>query len=205
MNQRWNTAKSDTTHARLQQNAEEWQHYHALYRDARKTWAVVPFERMVKDLSIREGYVVGDFGCGEALLAERLGDTCTVHSFDHVAANDAVNACDIADVPLDDSELDVTVFCLSLMGSNFTDYLKEAHRTLKLDGRLHIYEATSRFSDRHKFAADLERLGFGQVTASDEWKFTHIVATKDSVGRRQDVGVVGGLRGESSSMVSTEN
>ena len=83
--------------------------------------------------------------------------------------------------------------------------MKEAHRTLKLDGRLHIYEATSRFSARHKFAADLERLEFGQVTASDERKFTHIVATNDSVGRRQDVGVVGGLRGESSSMVSTEN
>gem|GEM_PF-3646976 len=37
------------------------------------------------------------------------------------------------------------------MGSNFTDYLKEAHRTLKLDGSLHIYESTSRFADREQF------------------------------------------------------
>ena len=94
---------------------------------------------MVNELSIREGYVVGDFGCGEALLAKKLGDTCVVHSFDHVAANEGVISCDIADVAIDDGELDVAVFCLSLMGSNFTDYLKEAHRALKLDGRLHIY------------------------------------------------------------------
>jgi hypothetical protein len=203
MNQRWNGAKSGTTHTRLQENSEEWQHYHALYRDARKTWAVVPFEQIVKELSIREGYVVGDFGCGEALLAEKLGETCTVYSFDHVAMNDMVTACDIADVPIDDGELDVAVFCLSLMGTNFTDYLKEAHRTLKLDGRLHIYEATTRFGDRDQFAADLGRLGFGQVTVEDEWKFTHIVATKDSLTSRRLINNIGGLRGEPTSIVGT--
>ncbi len=53
MNQRWNGAKSETTHSRLQENAEEWQHYHALYREARKAWAVVPFEQMVKTAKTR--------------------------------------------------------------------------------------------------------------------------------------------------------
>ena len=85
-----------------------------------------------------------EFASCEVIYAEMLwrpglGDLCTVHSFDHVAVNDSVTACDIADVPIDDGELDVAVFCLSLMGSNFTDYLKEAHRTLKLDGRRIIY------------------------------------------------------------------
>ena len=75
---------------------------------------------------------------------------------------------------------------------------------MKLDERLHIYEATSRFSDRHKFAADLERLGFGQVTASDEWKFTHIVATKDSLTSRRLINNISGLRGESTSIVGTD-
>jgi len=196
MNQRWNGAKSGTTHTRLQDNPEEWQHYHALYRDARKTWAVVPFEQMVKELSIREGYVVGDFGCGEALLAEELGGTCTVHSFDHVAINDTVTACDIADVPIDDGELDVAVFCLSLMGSNFTDYMKEAHRTLKLDGRLHIYEATNRFSDRDRFAADLRTLGFSQIEINDVPKFTYIVANKTDAYPKNPVEKLAGLTGD---------
>ena len=153
----------------------------------------MPFEEMAKDLSIREGYVVGDFGCGEALLAEKLGDHCTVHSFDHVAVNDSVIACDIADVPIDDGELDVAVFCLSLMGSNFTNYLKEARRTLKLDGRLHIYEVSSRFTDRDQFAADLKTLGFGQISIEDEWKFTHIIASKDCHSPKSPVDKLGGL------------
>ena len=64
------------------------------------------------------------------------------------------------------------------MGSNFTDYIREAHRTLKLDGQLHIYEATSRFSDRDSFARDLESLGFAVVEVEDAWRFTHIQALK---------------------------
>ena len=79
------------------------------------------------------------------------------------------------------------------MGSNFTDYFKEAHRTLKLDGRLHIYEATSGFTDRDKFAADLKTLGFGQVSIEDEWKFTHIIASKDRLNPRHPVEKLGGL------------
>ena len=35
------------------------------------------------------------------------------------------------------------------------NYLREAYRTLKLDGQLHIIEATSRFSDLRQFQNDL--------------------------------------------------
>src|SRR5262249_13633146 len=117
-----------------------------------------------------------DFGCGEAKLAEAISDRHTVHSFDHVAVNDDVVACDMAHVPLDDESLDVAIFSLSLMGANFTDYLREAHRTLKLDGQLHIIEATSRFSDRNRFADDLKKLGFGLVSIEDRSTFTRIRA-----------------------------
>ena len=34
-------------------------------------------------------------------------------------------------VPLDGESLDVAVFCLSLMGTNWIDYVKEANRVLK--------------------------------------------------------------------------
>ena len=111
----------------------------------------------------------------------------TVHNFDHVAVNDDVVACDMAHVPLDDETLDVAVFSLSLMGMNFTDYLREAHRTLKLDGQLHIFEATSRFIDRGGFAKALEGLGFEKVTVEDKWKFTHIWALKSERPPRADV------------------
>src|SRR6202795_5311935 len=117
---------------------------------------------------------MGDFGCGEAKLAEAVADRHTVHSFDHVAVNDDVVACDLTHVPLDDATLDVAVFSLSLMGANFADYIREAHRTLKLDGHLHIIEATVRFTNRDQFVKGLESLGFAVVTVEDKWKFTHI-------------------------------
>ena len=78
--------------------------------------------------------MVGDFGCGEAFIAAEAGDQHTIHSFDHVAIDKRVIACDIAHVPLEDDSLDLAIFCLSLMGSNFTDYIREAHRCLRLDG-----------------------------------------------------------------------
>lgn len=41
------------------------------------------------------------------------------------------NLCTYWQTPLDTSVIDVAVFCLSLMGTNFASYLKEAHRVLK--------------------------------------------------------------------------
>ena len=121
-------------------------------------------------------------------MAKQLKDLHVVHSFDHVAANENVIACDIAHVPLDDETLDVAIFSLSLMGANFTEYLREAHRTLKLDGWLHVVEATSRFTDRDRFVKDLERLGFGNVKITDmSQRFTHLSAIKTQTTAREGV------------------
>jgi len=93
----------------------------------------------------------------------------------------------MAHVPLDDETLDVAIFSLSLMGANFTDYLCEAHRTLKLDGQLHIIEATSRFRNRDQFVEGVRKLGFAVVSVEDKWKFTHIRALKTERPLREDV------------------
>jgi hypothetical protein len=187
MNRAWNQGRSEATHARLQANPEEWAQYHTLYREARKDWAVVPYEEMIRWCQQRSGYVIGDFGCGEAKLSEAVSDRHTVYSFDHVAVNDDVVACDLAHVPLDDETLDVAIFSLSLMGANFTDYLREAYRTLKLDGQLHVLEATARFTSREQFVRSLEALGFAVVTVEDKWKFTHVRALKTERRPREDV------------------
>ena len=187
MNRRWNQGRSEATHARLQANPEEWANYHTLYREARKDWTVVPYEEMIRWCQQRSGYVIGDFGCGEARLGEAVSDRHTVYSFDHVAINDDVVACDMAHVPLEDETLDVAIFSLSLMGANFTDYIREAHRTLKLDGHLHVIEATSRFTSREQFIRGLKDLGFGGIDVEDKWKFTHIQARKTERKPRDDV------------------
>ncbi len=146
MNSRFNTAYSHTTHERLAHNPEEWYLYHTLYREARKTWPEIPYEKITKSLKRRPDWIVGDFGCGEAKLAEALPNK--VYSFDHVAINENVTACDIAHTPIDDASLDVAVFSLSLMGLNYADYLKEAYRTLKFGGFLKIAEPVSRWSEK---------------------------------------------------------
>ncbi|MBV9452551.1 MAG: methyltransferase domain-containing protein [Rubrobacter sp.] len=187
MNRTWNQSRSEVTDKRLQANPEEWVQYHTLYRETRKEWPVIPFEEMIRWCKKRSGYVIGDFGCGEAKLAEAVSDRHTIYSFDHVAINDDVIACDMVHIPLDDETLDVAIFSLSLMGENFTDYLKEAHRALKLDGQLHVIEATSRFTDRDKFVRALQGLGFNVFPAQDLWKFTHIQAQKSELQSREEI------------------
>jgi SAM-dependent methyltransferase len=138
MNARFINAHSAKTHARLTADPSEWFLYHTLYREARKSWPEVPFDIMAEWLKSRPHLIVGDFGCGEALLAASIPNL--VYSFDHVAVNDSVIACDMAHTGVDAGILDVAIFSLSLMGNNIEDYLREAHRLLKLDGRIKIAE-----------------------------------------------------------------
>ncbi len=93
-----------------------------------------------------------------------------VHSFDLVAANDRVTACDIAHTPLPDAAVDIVVFCLSLMGTNYHEILHEAHRILKPRGILKIIEVRSRFEGSQAprlFLTYLQRCGF-EVRARDQ-------------------------------------
>ena len=64
---------------------------------------------------------------------------------------DHIIQCDIANVPLEEESVDIGVFSLSLMGTNFPDFLVEANRVLKPRGKLFIAEVLSRFKDVNEF------------------------------------------------------
>lgn len=120
---------------------------------------LLPLASKVAKTEERETIVlrVGDFGCGEAKIAremKKFSPFFKVHSFDLVAYNEEVTACDVADVPLGDAVLDVAVFSLSLMGTNYLDFVREAHRTLKDGGRLVVAEVKSRFVGEGEEADD---------------------------------------------------
>lgn len=176
MNRQLNMSLSTTTHKRYKDNPEDWEFYHAMYREARKEWLVVPFKEAIKWCKARPHLIVGDFGCGEALISKEVENK--IYSFDHVAINEDVIACDISHTPLDDESLDAAIFSLSLMGSNYMDYIKEAHRCLKLDGHLWIAEATSRFKNLDSFEEYLEKLGFDIVRINEKANFTFLRAIK---------------------------
>jgi len=141
MNQRFNSSKSSTSHERLLKDPEEFYLYHTLYRKARETWSEVPFEVIADQINKRPDWVIGDFGCGEALLSKSVRNK--VYSIDHVAINRSVMACDMSHTGLDDNILDVAVFSLSLMGINWQDYLQEAFRLLRAGGLLKVAEPAS--------------------------------------------------------------
>ena len=69
----------------MQESSEEWIEYPRAYREACKDWKVIPYEKMIdRIIEISPRLKVGDFGCGEAKIMERLGEN-RVFSCDHVA------------------------------------------------------------------------------------------------------------------------
>ena len=140
--------------------------YHEGFRLQAARWPLRPVEAIAAWLRTQpEHLVVADLGCGDAELATIV--TQAVHSFDLVAANKRVVACDIASVPLGDASVHVAVFCLALMGSNFAAFLREAHRLLAPKGVLQIAEVSSRIEDAAAWEALLHALGF-DLRARDE-------------------------------------
>ncbi|XP_068718002.1 uncharacterized protein [Montipora capricornis] len=133
--------------------------YHRGFTNQVGLWPVNPVDMIIQWLRKRASSdVIADFGCGEAVIAQSVQNK--VHSFDLVAKNELVTACNMAKVPLKPASVDVVVFCLSLMGTNLVDFLREAHRVLKLGGFLKVAEVTSRISDTAEFIKSLSRLGF---------------------------------------------
>jgi superfamily II DNA or RNA helicase/SAM-dependent methyltransferase len=185
LNSRWNNTHSGVTHERLSKNSEEWCYYHTRMNEFEVSWQVIPREQCIKHLkeNLPLGSVIGDFGCGQAKLAEALREVHTVHSFDHVAINRSVVACDMANTPLDDATLDAAVFSLSLMGANIKDYITEAYRTLKPGGQLLIYHP-AKHHDRLKFIAGLSHLGLAIVQHDEIYKWHYVWAIKQ--GRQEN-------------------
>ena len=178
LNRKWSKSNSSTTKERLEKDDTEWFYYHSLYKESRKTWPEIPYLELSKKVSIRPEWVIGDFGCGENLMAKEI--TNKVHAFDYVAIDNSVIACDISNVPLEDNTLDVVVFSLSLMGNNYEDYLKEGYRTLKPYGQLFVCEPAAKWKDREdELKQVIEGIGFrcfGAIKNSD--KFIYIDGIK---------------------------
>ncbi|XP_008784309.2 ribosomal RNA-processing protein 8 [Phoenix dactylifera] len=143
--------------------------YHAGYQEQMSHWPEQPVNIIIRWLkSHSTSLIVADFGCGNASLAKNVKNK--VFSIDLVSSDPSVIVCDMSHTPLDNSSVDVAVFCLSLMGTNFPNYLQEAKRVLKPRGWLLIAEVQSRFdpgnggADPDKFCEAINKLGFSLVS-----------------------------------------
>ena len=179
-NQKINTEKSITTHQRMLKNPEVWHEYHRIYRKERETWRTIPFNEWIKRIKkLSERFIIGDFGCGEAKIADEIGSR--IINFDHVAIDSKVISCDMKDVSdhVKNGGLDVALFSLSLMSKNWQDYLKEASRCLNENGLLFISETTNSLTKRLETLRDeIKKLGFEIYKDSEIGLFTFIEARK---------------------------
>ena len=171
LNKSWSISNSKTTHENIKKDPSDWLNYHKLYTKSRKNWAEIPYIEIGKKLKDRPEWVIGDFGCGENLLSKEIKNK--VYAFDHYAIDENVISCDLSHVPLEDNKIDVAVFSLSLMGSNYVDYLKEAYRVLKPMGLLMICEPATKWEDKENELKEvLSDIGFkvnGDVKFSDRF------------------------------------
>jgi len=83
-------------------------------------------------------------------------------------------------VPLSSKSVDIAIYCLSLMGTNITDYLKEAYRVLRVGGTLKIAEVSSRIINEAIFIKSLTDLGFDLIKQQEISKMFIIIDLKKS-------------------------
>lgn len=138
---------------------EAFDAYHKGFQQQVDNWPLNPVDIIIESIKkVPKDFIVADFGCGEAKIAESISQK--VHSFDFVAMNDKVTVCDMAHTPLLKNGVNIVVFCLSLMGTNLNDYLLEANRVLKKGGIMKIAEVESRFENIEDFIKLVTNYGF---------------------------------------------
>ncbi|XP_044259168.1 ribosomal RNA-processing protein 8 [Tribolium madens] len=159
LNEQIYSSDSKEAHKIFKDDPDAFKAYHEGYRQQVAKWPLNPLDAIIRSVQkMPKTHVIADFGCGDAKLAQSVNQK--VHSFDLVPVNEAVTACDMAHVPLDNNSIDVVVFCLSLMGTNLHDYLLEANRVLVPGGILKIAEVESRFDDVNQFIEGVKRFNF---------------------------------------------
>ncbi|KAH7036245.1 methyltransferase-domain-containing protein [Macrophomina phaseolina] len=191
LNQTLYTTPSQHSLKLIEEDPQIFQEYHAGFRQQVESWPENPVDTFVtlvktrgseekrrawasaqpKPLPRTRGTsIIADLGCGDAALATQLQPHLStlnlrVHSFDLAAPSPLITKADIANLPLPDGSVDVAVFCLALMGTNWLDFIDEAWRVLHWKGELWVAEIKSRF---------------GRVSNSKERK-----VVDHSVGKRQ--------------------
>ncbi|KAL2815666.1 methyltransferase-domain-containing protein [Aspergillus granulosus] len=96
---------------------------------------------------------IADLGCGDAQLHRTLAPTAQklklkLLSYDlHAPKDSPITKADISNLPVEDGSIDVAIFCLSLMGTNWVSFVEEAWRVLRSDGKgeCWVSEVKSRF------------------------------------------------------------
>ncbi|KAH9241923.1 hypothetical protein K456DRAFT_1883646 [Colletotrichum gloeosporioides 23] len=125
--------------------------YHEGFRRQVEVWPENPNPNGPQPLPRTDGTcIIADLGCGDARLASTLASESQklrlqIKSYDLHSPAKFVTKADVANLPLEDGSVDIAIFCLALMGTNWIDFIEEAYRILHWKGELWIAEIKSRF------------------------------------------------------------
>ena len=174
LNETLYTTPSSAALEQFKKNPETFEEYHSGFRQQVDVWPSNPVDGYLADIK-RRGAVklsskdkgdakkgpkalprtqglctIADLGCGDAKLASAMGKSkenlnIKILSYDLHSPSPLVTPADIANLPLEDGSVNVAIFCLALMGTNWPDFIEEAYRILHWKGELWIAEIKSRF------------------------------------------------------------
>jgi ribosomal RNA-processing protein 8 len=183
----------------FKENPEMFTEYHEGFRRQVEVWPENPVDSYIDDIKTRtkvrggprkggpeteEAVValprtektcrIADLGCGDAALATALQKDAKklnlkIHSFDLHSPSPLVTRADIANLPLEEGSIDVAIFCLALMGTNWIDFIEEAFRVLRWKGELWVAEIKSRF---------------GRVRGKKGGRVEHSVGNRQKTGKK---------------------
>jgi len=176
-----NTSTSKHMHDWFIENPNAWNEYHKQREIAKSKWDEDPVDVIAKEINERnDTNVIADLGCGLAKLSTLIAEPNKVISIDHYSENKKVIKADISDLSehIKDNEIDITVFCLSLWGTNYLDYIKEAYRITGKRGLMYIVEPNEEF-DFDKLKDDIREIGFNKINEVIRGKFTYLTFIKN--------------------------
>jgi ribosomal RNA-processing protein 8 len=183
LNETLYTSASEKALDLFKKNPEMFDEYHSGFRQQVDVWPENPVDAYIADIRRRgaiksgdkdssksvKGLVrthgtctIADLGCGDAKLASELQKSqmalqVKILSYDLHNPSPLVQRADIANLPLEDGSVNIAIFCLALMGTNWPDFIDEAYRILHWKGELWIAEIKSRFGRVEK------KSGLGKV------------------------------------------
>ena len=169
IHQKASTSSSSHMNEYFRSNPDKWREYHSIREENKKEWVEDPINVIAEKLNKNRHQVIADLGCGMNQLKTLVNSYSQWYSFDHYSDDETVIKADISDLReyLQDNSVDAAVFCMSLWGTNYMDYIKESYRYLKNGGIVYIAEPKDKIN-QSELIGGATQIGFKIISIDFE-------------------------------------
>ena len=169
IHQKASTSSSSHMNEYFRSNPDKWREYHSIREENKKEWVEDPINVIAEKLNKNRHQVIADLGCGMNQLKTLVNSYSQWYSFDHYSDDETVIKADISDLReyLQDNSVDAAVFCMSLWGTNYMDYIKESYRYLKNGGIVYVAEPKDKIN-QSELIGGATQIGFEIISIDFE-------------------------------------